>query len=195
MNYGLNKVIGDNETGFQGTGDGPYRREAWEFILAGGGLFSHLDYSFTVGHEDGTLVLPANQWGGGSPALREQLRRLKDFVQGFDFVRMKPDDKVVRGRIVAARAAGGPKDVRVKALVEPGNQYAIYLGGGTKGVELEIDLPTGDYQAQWLHPRSGRIEPATRFAHACGVRLFGPPVDEEDLALSIRLEAATEPAR
>ena len=36
MNYGLNKVIGDNETGFRGTNDTPYRTEAWDFIIAGG---------------------------------------------------------------------------------------------------------------------------------------------------------------
>ncbi|HUR47310.1 MAG TPA: hypothetical protein VMZ27_15620, partial [Candidatus Saccharimonadales bacterium] len=29
MNYGLNKVIGDNETGFRGTNDSHYRMEAW----------------------------------------------------------------------------------------------------------------------------------------------------------------------
>src|SRR5690606_31196462 len=36
LNYHLNRVIGENETGFKGTGDEYYRREAWEFILAGG---------------------------------------------------------------------------------------------------------------------------------------------------------------
>src|SRR4030095_7012222 len=46
MNYDLNKVIGDNETGFRGTNDLPYRVEAWSFILAGGGLYNNLDYSF-----------------------------------------------------------------------------------------------------------------------------------------------------
>ena len=30
-------MIGDNETGFRGTNDAPYRIEGWEFILAGGG--------------------------------------------------------------------------------------------------------------------------------------------------------------
>src|SRR5437867_10456908 len=30
-NYGLNKVLGLNETGFKGTGDDYYRRQAWEF--------------------------------------------------------------------------------------------------------------------------------------------------------------------
>ena len=33
--------------------------EGWEFLLAGGGLYNNLDYSFTAGHEDGTFRLPA----------------------------------------------------------------------------------------------------------------------------------------
>ena len=67
MNYELNKVIGDNETGFKGTNDTHYRMEAWQFIMAGGGLFNNLDYSFTVGHEDGTFVYPKTQPGGHRP--------------------------------------------------------------------------------------------------------------------------------
>ena len=63
MNYHLNKVIGDNETGFRGTNDAPYRMEGWDFIMAGGGLYNNLDYSFTVGYEDGTFVYPAKQPG------------------------------------------------------------------------------------------------------------------------------------
>src|SRR5437016_7404634 len=70
LNYGLGKVIGDNETGFRGTNDLPYRSEAWSFILAGGGLFNHLDYSFVAGHEAGNFVYPAKQPGGGNSAFR-----------------------------------------------------------------------------------------------------------------------------
>ena len=33
-NYALNKVIGENETGFRGTKDLVYRTEAWDFLLA-----------------------------------------------------------------------------------------------------------------------------------------------------------------
>ena len=36
MNYGLNKVIGDDETGSRDVGRA-YRIEGWEFLLAGGG--------------------------------------------------------------------------------------------------------------------------------------------------------------
>src|SRR5437660_1561495 len=77
MNYGLNKVIGDNETGFKGTNDTHYRMEAWQFIMAGGGLFNNLDYSFTVGHEDGTFVYPKTQPGGGNPEFRKQMKALQ----------------------------------------------------------------------------------------------------------------------
>src|SRR5947209_7691832 len=69
LNYGLNKVIGDNETGFRGTNDLPYRVEAWSFILAGGALFNNLDYSFVAGSENGSYVgYPAKQPGGGNPS-------------------------------------------------------------------------------------------------------------------------------
>ena len=66
LNYALNKVIGDDETGFRGTTDAPYRTEAWDFIIAGGGLYNNLDYSFAAGHEDGTFEYPASQPGGGN---------------------------------------------------------------------------------------------------------------------------------
>ena len=63
MNNALNRVIGDNETGFRGTNDAPYRMEAWDFIAAGGGLFNNLDYSFATRHENGTYVFPNTQPG------------------------------------------------------------------------------------------------------------------------------------
>src|SRR5690606_28773060 len=54
QNYALNRPIADDETGFDGTGDDFYRREAWDFMVAGGAVFSNLDYSFSVSHPDGT---------------------------------------------------------------------------------------------------------------------------------------------
>jgi hypothetical protein len=119
LNYGLNKVIGDNETGFRGVSDDPYRMEAWDFIVAGGGLYNNLDYSFTVGHEDGTFAYPNTQPGGGAAALRKQLRILRDYIYGFDFLKMKPDNSVIKD--------GVPQGMTARALVEHGKAYAIYL--------------------------------------------------------------------
>jgi hypothetical protein len=117
----LNKVIGDNETGFRGTNDLPYRREAWEFILAGGGLFNNLDYSFTARQPSGTFVnYPANQPGGGNPRLREQFHVLHNFIYKFDFIHMAPNTNVIRG--------GVPQGSAGRALSQSDQAYAIYIG-------------------------------------------------------------------
>jgi hypothetical protein len=133
LNAGFRGVIGDNETGFRGTADLPYRTEAWDFILAGGGLFNHLDYSFTVKHPDGSWTdYPATQPGGGNPTLRRQFGILSRFVHSFDFIRMKPDTSCVKGGV----PAGGS----VRAMVEPGRAWAIYLRRGMGG---------GAFSARW----------------------------------------------
>ena len=177
LNYKLNKVIGDNETGFKGTNDTHYRMEAWQFILAGGGLYNNLDYSFVAGQEGGTFVYPANQPGGGNPGFRRQMRVLSGLINGFDFVRMKPDTAVIRG--------GLPEKAKAYALVEPGKQYAIYVFGGP-GVTLQLDLPAGDYHAEWLNPVTGQVIQKVDLQHAGGVTLLKSPEYDPDIALQIR---------
>jgi hypothetical protein len=117
-NYGLNKAIGDNETGFRGTSDAAYRTEGWDFLIAGGGLFSNLDYSFTTAKPEGMFVFPPTQPGGGGPTFRKQMKVLAGFLNGFDFLAMKPDNSVIRSDLPGLSA---------RALVEPGKQYAVYL--------------------------------------------------------------------
>ncbi|HVF86503.1 MAG TPA: PA14 domain-containing protein, partial [Pyrinomonadaceae bacterium] len=140
LNYGLNKPIGDNETGFRGTDDFQYRREAWDFIVAGGALYNNLDYSFAVGHEDGTFQYPKTQPGGGNPGFRNQLRILKEFINSFDFVRMKPDDSVLKGEL--------PAEVSARALVRAGQAYAIYICP-------KVNDGAKDFSVSW----KGQIEP------------------------------------
>ena len=176
MNYGLNKVIGDNETGFKGTNDTHYRMEAWQFILAGGGLYNNLDYSFVAGREDGTFVYPAKQPGGGNPVFRRQMRALTRFIHGFDFTRMRPDASVVK--------RGLPEKAKVYVLAESGKQYALYLFGGTQA-ELELELPAGDYQAEWLNPVTGTVGPKLRLKHAGGTAVLKSPSYAPDIALRI----------
>ena len=48
QNYGLGRAVGFDETGFRGTADRPYRTDAWDFLIAGGSVYSNLDYSFSV---------------------------------------------------------------------------------------------------------------------------------------------------
>jgi len=147
-NFALNKVIGENETGFKGTGDAHYRMEAWEFLLAGGGLYNNLDYSFAVGYEDGTFLYPDKTPGGGNRGFRRQISVLKEFLHGFDFIRMKPDDALVKG--------GLPGNTRGRVLSEPGKQYTAYFFGGESAKPL-LAIPAGEYYAEWLSPVSGKV--------------------------------------
>ena len=117
-NYHLNKVIGCNETGFNGPTDEVYRMQAWQFMLAGGALFNHLDVSFRAGDEAGSTLLPGIDRFAGGPSLRRQILILKDFIESFDFVRMKPANSVVLDR-------GGAAAVYV--LAEEGKQYGVYI--------------------------------------------------------------------
>jgi hypothetical protein len=177
MNFGLNKVIGDDETGFRGIHDLPYRIEAWDFLVAGGAVFDHLDYSFTTDHENGTATVTDPTPGGGGPEIRRQFQILKQFIEEFDFVKMAPDKKVI--------AAVTPKSVSVRALSEPGHAYAIY-GHGGKRLELALKLPAGAYQARWLNPRTGKIDKTEQIESQGELLKIASPAYDEDVALSIR---------
>lgn len=176
LNYKLNKVIGDNETGFKGTGDDHYRMEAWEFILAGGGLYNNLDYSFTAGHEDGTFEYPPTQPGGGNPGFRKQIKRLKDFIHGFQFVKMSPARDAIRESL--------PQDARCQVLAEPGRQYAAYFKGAAK-FAFTIDLPAGNYRATWLDVVTGREIAPPAITHPGGKAHFAVPEGMAECALKV----------
>ncbi|WP_428937396.1 hypothetical protein [Fontivita pretiosa] len=185
MNYDLRAVIGENETGGRQQHDFYYRREGWAFILAGGGLYSNLDYSFAVGHEDGTFVYPRAQPGGGSAALRRQLGILSDFIHGFDFVRMSPDPQVVHD-------LNPGNDMAAYALVEPGRQYAIYfcrLGQESPTepttVVFSLDLPGGRYRIDWINTLNGEVEQQEQVEHAGGARPMSSPRFVGDIALRV----------
>lgn len=191
LNYGLNKVIGDNETGFRGTTDLPYRLEAWNFILAGGGLFNHLDYSFVAGQEDGTYQYPKTQPGGGNPGLRRQFRMLKRFIESFDFIKLQPDNAVIRG--------GVPKGYTGRALVQPGKAVALYLSRNASlnpkadapdtepvSTTLEISLPDGRYQADWINPVTGTVDRQETVTARDGLLRLASPPFRDDVALGLR---------
>jgi len=173
LNYSLNRVIAFDETGGADRSDRKYRTEGWEFILAGGGVYDHLDLSFTPDHEDGMAVpLPPETPGGGGPTLRKQLQILKEFIEGFDFIRMAP----------AVARVSPPATVRV--LAETGAVYAVYVNGGT-AAELELELPAGIYRAEWVNTKTGGIDKAEMFDHAGGQKSLASPAYSEDIALRI----------
>lgn len=189
VNYGLNKVIGCNETGFDGPADVTYRIQGWAFLMAGGALYNNLDYSFTVGHEDGTAEVPATNPGGGSPALRKQLGILRRFFDRLDFIAMKPE---------TAAASGAS----IHVLASAGKQYAVYLHRGrlvkdgkpayqvdsaAEPSHFSLALPAGRYRVEWMNPQTGATGFREDVQHDGGERRFQSPPFSEDLAARITL--------
>ncbi|MGI6455714.1 MAG: cellulase family glycosylhydrolase [bacterium] len=174
QNYHLNKVIGLNETGFRGDKDATYRGEAWAFIIAGGALFNNLDYSFTAEQEDGTARQKAP--GGGSPALRQQLKILKDFIHGFDFINMKPAHELIR-RVQ-------PQRVKNWLLAEDGRAYAAYFREGSE-VEAELKIPEGNYRVEWVNTITGNVDKSETVEHPGGNLAVQSPEYDGEIALRI----------
>jgi hypothetical protein len=188
LNYQFNRVIALDETGGSDRSDRKYRTEGWDFILAGGGVYDHLDFSFTPEREDGTAVpLPPGTPGGGGPDLRRQLGVLKEFMAGFDFVRMTPDQTTIRNSRITGHGASKSAPAAegtVRAISEAGKAYAIYVNGGAHA-ELVLELPSGSYQAEWVNTKTGRVEKTETFSHAGGNRTEVSPPYSEDMALRV----------
>jgi hypothetical protein len=185
LNYHLDRPVALDETGGSDRSDRKYRTEGWEFIIAGGAVYDHLDFSFTTERPDGTAVpLPEGTPGGGGPELRRQLRILKEFIEGFDFVRMKPSYDIVTSYRDVGEQAEPDSRPAVRVLAETGKAYAVYVNGGTQA-ELELSIPEGEYAAEWINTKTGRIEKTEAFQHTGGRMRLLSPMYTEDVALRI----------
>ena len=173
-NYSYNKVIGFDESGFAGSGDQVYRRQAWRFLLSGGGLFNNLDYSFFTGYENGTLVNKAP--GGGSVTLRKQLKILRDFIQRFDLALLKPDKTSVK------HAPG----VIPYMMSVPGKSYALFLQTvGVEQSELDLNVPDGSYLVEWISTFTGNTLRSERIASIDGHLNIKLVFESGEIALKI----------
>ncbi|MFN0105847.1 MAG: cellulase family glycosylhydrolase [Bryobacteraceae bacterium] len=185
QNYSLQRPIGMNETGFDGSDDAVYRIQAWDFLTAGGALYNNLDYSFTVGNEDGTFQPPASTPGGGSAALRKQLGFLKRVLEGFDLARMQPQD----GAASHARCLGhaGEAYLCYAHYGELRNGYRPRYAVETarKSVAWRMQVPVGRYEAIWHDPKTGNPLGRGTF-ESTGAGPLQTPEHSEDIALELR---------
>jgi hypothetical protein len=181
MNYHLNMVLGDNETGFSGIVDATYRMEAWNFILSGGALFNHLDYSFTADNEDGSFIIEKGQPGGGGKTIRNQLRILAEFMQSLNYINMKPlSNEMVR--------LSGEGNTSVRGLVEKGNVFALYLSENDTtiaGSLIEINLPAGSYNITWFDTKNATETVTSLTDHSGGWVGINSPDYHGDIAVRI----------
>ncbi len=173
-NYHYDKIIGFDETGFAGSGDEVYRRQAWQFMLSGGGLYNNLDYSFYIGNEDGLAENDAP--GGGGKALRKQLKILADFLHSFQLQKLSPNQGCIESS----------KGLIPYILSDQNTTYAIYLRAiGIKNTILELTTGDGNFRAQILDPISGLYEPPSIIESHKGVLKIEIEIPKGELALKI----------
>jgi hypothetical protein len=147
LNQALPRLLAFNETGFNGTKDDFYRTQGWNFLLSGGGLYGNLDFSFSVGHEDGTGTpsFTSDYNCGGSAALRKQLKILLDFMRSLPLEEMRPDNGIVVGGADSWRALGGQ-----------GKAFAVWFPGDGPITPL-VTVSPGVWRADWVDILTGAM--------------------------------------
>ncbi len=174
LNYGLNKVIGFNETGFAGNKDITYLRQAWRFMMSGGGLFGHLDYSFSAGHENGTDT-SGKAPGGGSPALRTSFKILKNYLQDLDLATLKPGNSFIEH-----------VDGAFPYSMKTSKCYVIYIEPmSTTPVKLTLTIPKGNYVALWTSVSTGKTISKEKITVNSKTTILNSPKGNDDKVLKV----------
>jgi hypothetical protein len=192
VKYGLNKPIELNETfyypgWYKGDKVAASRVEAWEFMVGGGAGFNHLNGQFTVANPRGDT--PDNA------QLLKALQSLKEFLEGFDLIKMRQDKSFV--------VSGVPAGAYCRSISEPGRQYALYLhhstgrrGGdytvtpGKYSERLVLSLPIGSYRVDWVDPATGSLLRTETIQHGGEQRPLTTPEHNVDIALRLRVMAS-----
>jgi hypothetical protein len=186
--YQDNKPIELNETcyyplWYQGDKVADSRVEAWEFIVGGGAGFNQLNGLFTA--ENPTGKPPDND------RMLRALTSLKQFMDGFEFIRMAPD----KGFLVSGVTS--PEYHRV--ISEPGKQYALHIHHSRENVggaytvvpgeyreDLVVSLSAGHYRADWINPATGSMLGSVDIAHEGGHRMLPTPMYKVDIPLQVK---------
>lgn len=166
-NYSLNKAIGMNETGILTSGQ--YVRQCWKVILGGLSLYNMLDYTFNMGHEDGTYeVLPSSPayTGKSGTDLRAGLKVVNDFINSFDFVRMRPAMDLLTYDLGL--------NVDVSILAEKNKQYAVYRVDNQHshypyGMAMGLKAEDGMYCVEIINPADGIVLDSYRTEASDGI--------------------------
>lgn len=193
LNYELDRVIGNNETGFDGQADATYRVQGWAFLAAGGALYNNLDYSFAVGHEAGDYQYGPKTPGGGSAALRRQLGVLARSFEELDLERLHP-----AGSLIGLESNDSTK---MYGLAAPDEQYIAYLyrpkiesgqkphfvlDEKTAASQVSLDLSSGNYEVIWLDPKTGSVLKHYVVKQTDRKRTLTSPAYSEDIVLKIQ---------
>lgn len=168
-NWHRNLPIVDDETGFCGSANRPYRQEAWLALLAGAAGYSNLDMAYTVETPDCAECCSAGCTHGGGKSFHRELAALARFLRKFDFTSARPAFHVFRPECRAAALALG-------------EGHFLAYAAETAGKDLAVSLPAGKYTLRWFDPVTAELlreEPHA--SDALWMRPVVPPTEDEML--------------
>lgn len=166
------------------------RVEAWEFLVGGGAAFMQLNGLYSTFNPGAA--------GTENSKLLGQLKILKNFLHGFNFINMKQDATFIAGGI--------PEGAFARAISEPGRQYAFYIHHSEYGCwfwepmqmgacyhvvrgeyreKLVFSFAPGNYKAEWIEPETGAVIRTDHVTHEGGSRIFDTPPYVIDVALKM----------
>ncbi|MGH7254486.1 MAG: hypothetical protein ACREI3_01795, partial [Nitrospirales bacterium] len=185
------------------------RMRAWEFVLAGAGLYAHIDNSFGVSRPRGEGHAPPTALSGGGPTQRRHLRLLTEFMSTTDYVNMRPAPELL--------AQPFPDGLQGRILARPGESYIVYVripspdlqkarmtepDGKTitfdktilsslvpppveRRLTVHLDVTPGRYRIEWITPATGEVARAQPVEHTGGTLSLETPVFSEDIAVRL----------
>ncbi len=147
-NYAFNLPVSFDETA-DGC-DAPDRRtEAWAFIMAGGAVYSNLDWSYAVDDQSGRGRNPEGKRRSGLE-VKQQLSILKHFMDDFDFIHAKP--------MATGKIAHLPETVLYFGLENPDELVVYFLKRRvTEIVPTTLAVTPGTYELSWIDPLDGSL--------------------------------------
>ncbi len=129
-----------------------HRKRAWTALL-NGCHYDYIDFSITVGSENGTAA--------SRREIRTWMQHLSEFMASFDFVHSKLDSDWI---------AKYPTNLVVSGLSVSGRDYVAYLGDSRELTDptageaisggISLSLPLGSYNVSLYSPVTGEYSPA-----------------------------------
>jgi hypothetical protein len=157
-----------------------HRKRAWTTLL-NGGHYDYIDFSITVGSENGT---PASRRG-----IRAWMKNLSEFMASFDFVHARP------GRDWVHEV---PEHLVASGFAVAGRDYALYLADAREVSDaalgrpvvgkITIALPEGSYLVRLYSPVTGGYSPGLRIQGGKPSELDLPSFEHDIVLRATRIE-------
>jgi hypothetical protein len=173
-------------------GDPLMRHEGWQCILGGGAIFNNLDWYFTVSDPKGAKWQdpPGGPQGKGSNVDRLRLRYVREVLNNFDIVKMKPRRNLLKNV---------PSGCWGFMLAEEGKAYVAYMHIMKDPYPFLNDFETsfqanvsiggaaaGSYTVEWIDTKTGEVAETGQKEHAGGDLALASPSYKGDIVLTIR---------